>query len=74
MRSAGAGTDYNRLLLNGKEERVRKKSLVREDNGQDLVEYALLVALIALATVAALQTLSLTIGSIWTTILTRLSS
>ena len=53
---------------------MRKKSLVREDDGQDLVEYALLVALIALATVAALQTLSLTIGSIWTTILTRLSS
>jgi pilus assembly protein Flp/PilA len=74
VRSARAGTDYNRLLLNGKEERVRKRNLVCEDNGQDLVEYALLVALIALATVAALQTLSLTIGSIWTTILTRLIS
>ena len=48
--------------------------MFQEEGGQDLVEYALLVALIALATLAALQTLGTTIGSIWTTIGTRLSS
>ena len=53
---------------------MRKRKLFREERGQDVVEYALLVALIALATLAALQTLSATIGSIWTTIGTRLSS
>ena len=53
---------------------MRRKKLFQEEGGQDLVEYALLVALIALATLAALQTLGATIGSIWTTIGTRLSS
>jgi Flp pilus assembly pilin Flp len=46
----------------------------REEQGQDMVEYALLVALIALATLVALQNLSATIGAVWTTITARLSS
>lgn len=50
------------------------RTLYSDESGQDLVEYALLTALIALATIAALQNLSSTIGSIWTTIATRLSS
>jgi len=33
------------------------KRLVREDGGQDLIEYALLAALIALAATAAMQLL-----------------
>ena len=45
-----------------------------EERGQDLVEYALLVAAIAIATIAALQTFSGTITSVWTLISTRLSS
>jgi len=53
---------------------VKKLQECLEEGGQDLVEYALLVALIALATIAALQTLSDSIGSIWTTITARLSS
>ena len=53
---------------------MRNRSLIHGEDGQDLVEYALLVAAIALVTIAALQTLSDTIGSIWTTITTRLSS
>ena len=42
--------------------------------GQNLVEYALLVALVALAVLASLQTLSATITDIWTVITTRLAS
>jgi pilus assembly protein Flp/PilA len=53
---------------------VSKISFHRDETGQDLVEYGLLAALIALAMVAALQMLSGTIGTIWTTITNRLSS
>ena len=50
------------------------KRLARDEDGQDLVEYALLTALIAIAAIASLQTLSATIGNIWTVITSRLSS
>ena len=50
------------------------KKLWTEEAAQDLVEYALLVALAALAVLASLQALSATIGAIWTVITTRLSS
>jgi pilus assembly protein Flp/PilA len=39
------------------------KRLWAEDEGQDLVEYALLVVLVALAAVAAMSTLANSIGS-----------
>ena len=41
------------------------QSLFREDQGQDLVEYALLCALIALVAVAAVTTLGNTINSVF---------
>jgi Flp pilus assembly pilin Flp len=47
---------------------------LKQEQGQDLVEYALLVALVALASIAALQHFNGTIGSVWTVIKTRLSS
>jgi len=34
------------------------KKLIHDDSGQDLIEYALVAALIALASVAAMKTLS----------------
>jgi len=46
---------------------------IREE-GQDLVEYALLVALVAVVAIASLQQLSTTIGNIWDVITNRLAS
>lgn len=48
--------------------------LLRDERAQDLVEYALLIALVAIAVIAALDQLSATIGSVWTVITTRLTS
>jgi pilus assembly protein Flp/PilA len=53
---------------------VTKNKFQSDEAGQDLVEYGLLAALIAIAMVAALQTVSTTLGTIWTTIATRLSN
>ena len=41
------------------------RSLVRNEEGQDLLEYALLVALIALVAVAAVNTVGNTINSVF---------
>lgn len=46
---------------------------VREDNGQDLVEYALLIAFIALACIVGMQTLGSAINTEFTSISTSLS-
>ena len=48
--------------------------LMMREEGQDLVEYALLVALISLGAVTALSTLSSDISSVFTAIGTKLSS
>ncbi|HTV83620.1 MAG TPA: Flp family type IVb pilin [Acidobacteriaceae bacterium] len=37
--------------------------IVREESGQDLIEYALIAALIALAAIGAMQTLGADIGN-----------
>lgn len=44
------------------------------EEGQDLVEYALLLGFVALASVAVLTTLSNNIGVFWTAIANRLAS
>ncbi|HZZ38286.1 MAG TPA: Flp family type IVb pilin [Acidobacteriaceae bacterium] len=44
------------------------RKLLREDSGQDLIEYALIAALIALATITAMKTLSTKIGTEFNTI------
>ena len=49
------------------------KSLIRED-GQDLVEYALLIALIAFAATAGIKTLATKVNSTFTNISTSLSA
>jgi pilus assembly protein Flp/PilA len=48
--------------------------LLRQDDGQDLIEYALVAALIGLAAVAALNTLSGDVTGIFTSIGTSLST
>jgi Flp pilus assembly pilin Flp len=44
-----------------------KNFIVREE-GQDLVEYALLAALLSIVSIVALQTLGPTIAAVWDTI------
>ena len=39
------------------------KDLCREESGQDLIEYALIAALIAVASVATMKTLATAIGT-----------
>ena len=47
---------------------TRMRALTRDDSGQDLLEYALLVALFALVAVAAVQTSGQAVNTIFTKI------
>jgi pilus assembly protein Flp/PilA len=51
-----------------------KMRIVSDDSGQDLVEYALIVALIALGATASVSTLAGQIGGAFTSVGTKLSS
>jgi Flp pilus assembly pilin Flp len=50
------------------------KSFWQEEEGQDLVEYSLLLAFIALAAVALLQSAGTSIKAMWTNINSTLSN
>jgi pilus assembly protein Flp/PilA len=50
------------------------RSIVLREEGQDLVEYALVVALVAFGAVAGMQTLSTEINSAFNTISSDLNS
>jgi pilus assembly protein Flp/PilA len=50
------------------------RTLMREDSGQDLLEYALLVALIALVAYAAVYSSGQQVNSIFTTIASKLTN
>ncbi len=50
------------------------KAFAREEDGQDLVEYALLLAFIALASIAALGTVTTALNGVWTNINTKLGT
>jgi Flp pilus assembly pilin Flp len=50
------------------------KALWREEDGQDLVEYSLLLAFIALAAVTVLTSTSGSLNKLWNTISSTLSS
>ena len=50
-----------------------KAQIFRQDNGQDLIEYALIAALIALAATAGMQTIATDINSAFTNIGTKLT-
>ena len=50
------------------------KSFVREEEGQDLLEYALLVALIALIAIGAVTLAGQSVNSIFNEIATKLSN
>ena len=51
-----------------------KDAIVGDERGQDLVEYALVVALIALAATACMKTLATTIGTAFTSVGTKLTT
>jgi Flp pilus assembly pilin Flp len=44
---------------------VRLKALIVRDDGQDLIEYSLLVALIALVAVGAIGSVGDTLNTLW---------
>ena len=50
------------------------RSLHNDESGQDLIEYALVAALIAFGAVAAMNSLSVTINSAFSVIGSKLSS
>jgi pilus assembly protein Flp/PilA len=50
------------------------KSLVRNEEGQDLLEYALLVALIALVAIAAVTAAGTSVSAIFDAIATKLGA
>jgi pilus assembly protein Flp/PilA len=50
------------------------KAFWQEEDGQDMVEYALLLAFIALAAVAMMGSVKTSINTIWTSISTQLST
>jgi pilus assembly protein Flp/PilA len=49
-------------------------SLLSDESGQDLIEYALVAALIALGATAAMSTLATTISTAFTTVGTKLTN
>jgi len=52
---------------------VKFQSLMAQDEGQDLVEYALVVALLALGAIAGMGTLAGDINTSFTTVGTKLT-
>jgi pilus assembly protein Flp/PilA len=53
---------------------IKMKNLLSQDEGQDLIEYALVVAIIALGATAAMNTLAGTVNSVFTSINGALST
>lgn len=49
-------------------------AFVKEEDGQDLVEYSLLLAFIALAVIALMQTVKGSLTTLWTNVNTKLST
>ena len=50
------------------------KTVWREEDGQDLVEYSLLLAFIALAAVVVLKSTSTSLNALWTSISSTLAN
>ena len=50
------------------------KNLMTEESGQDLIEYALVAALVGLGSVASMQGLANSIGSAFATVGTQLTA
>jgi pilus assembly protein Flp/PilA len=61
-------------MITGKQMEITLKSLWQEERGQDLVEYALVGALIALASVAALNNVAGLLTNAFTNAAANMSS
>ena len=48
--------------------------IVREDDGQDMVEYALLIGLISVVAVASLILAGTAVNTLWTAVITALGT
>ena len=48
--------------------------LLRDESGQDLIEYSLMSALVGLAAVAAIKTLAITVATSFNTVGSKLTS
>jgi pilus assembly protein Flp/PilA len=53
---------------------IKVKSMLSDERGQDLVEYALVVAIIALGATVAMSTLASDINAVFVTIGTKLTA
>jgi len=53
---------------------IKMKSLIEDEQGQDLIEYALVVALIAFAATAGMSALATSINTAFTNIGTKLTN
>lgn len=53
---------------------IKMQNLLSQDEGQDLVEYALVIALISVACVAGMKPLATAIGSAFSNITSTLNS
>jgi pilus assembly protein Flp/PilA len=53
---------------------ARFRSLVRDDKGQDLIEYALIAGLVSLVAVGAMTTAGESVQTIWNNITTSLAA
>jgi len=53
---------------------TRLRSFVRDEEGQDLIEYALLVALISLVAIVAITSAGTAVNSIFTSIAAKLTA
>jgi pilus assembly protein Flp/PilA len=51
-----------------------KDAFIKDESGQDLVEYALVLALIALAATVSMKTLATNIGTAFTSVGTKLTT
>lgn len=49
-----------------------KAQVLRDDHGQDLIEYALIAAVLSLMAITALPGLASSINGVWTTIAAKL--
>ena len=52
----------------------RVRLFVRDESGQDLVEYGLLATLIALVALAAVQSAGTSLGALWANIASKMQS
>lgn len=50
------------------------RNLLREEDGQDMIEYAVVMALIALGATASMKTLATTIGTAFTSVGNKLTT